>query len=74
MAIIGPTLLSGSLVCTVRRWLLKPSDLKKAVDEAASASSAQGGKLETAIAKGKKETALTEEEERELAELLEEDV
>lgn len=60
----GDTLVSVSIDCTVRRWPLKPSDLRAAKEAAASGK----GEMKE---EEKKESLLTEEEERELAELME---
>lgn len=57
-------LISVSIDCTVRRWPLKPSELKVAKEAAE-----KGGK--DVVEEKKEESLLTEEEERELAELME---
>lgn len=57
----GNTLVSVSIDCTIRRWSLKPADLKAAREAAIS-----GARKE----KEEPISMLTEEEERELAELM----
>lgn len=52
---------------TVRQWSLRPSDLQEAVDLA------KKGPPEEEEPKAEAETMLTEEEERELAELMGDD-
>lgn len=66
----GQRLVSVSIDATVRRWSLKGADVKKAREEAEKAREGEGAEAE---AEGKKEGLLTEEEERELAELMDED-
>lgn len=56
-------MVSISIDCTVRRWSLKPADLRAAKE------AAENGKGEVKEKK-KEESLLTEEEERELAELM----
>ncbi|KAL2828402.1 WD40-repeat-containing domain protein [Aspergillus cavernicola] len=65
LVLLGLTLVSVSIDATVRQWSLKPDDLRDAVAEAA--------KPPTEEPSANPESALTEEEERELAELMEED-
>ncbi|KAL4809396.1 WD40-repeat-containing domain protein [Aspergillus unguis] len=65
LALLGTTLVSVSIDATVRQWSLKPDDLRNAV--------AQASKPPLDEEPLSSEPKLTEEEERELAELLEED-
>ncbi|KAL4934648.1 WD40 repeat domain-containing protein [Aspergillus undulatus] len=65
LVLLGSTLVSVSIDATVRQWSLKPDDLRNAV--------AQATKPPTDEQAANPESMLTEEEERELAELLEED-
>jgi len=60
---------SISIDNTVRKWSLRPVDLAKAVEE--KKTQEQGIKEETV--REMKESFLTEEEERELAELMDDD-
>jgi len=60
---------SISIDKTVRKWSLRPVDLAKAVEEKKARE--QGIKEETV--EEEKESFLTEEEERELAELMDND-
>jgi hypothetical protein len=70
LALLGQTLLSVSIDCTIRQWSLKPKDLQAAIAAAEEAKKVGGIKEEPL--KPKKTTALiTEDEERELAELME---
>jgi hypothetical protein len=61
---VGSTLVSVSIDATIRRWSLKPADLERAREEANSQSQAEPTETQP-------ESMLTEEEERELAELME---
>ncbi|KAL2865362.1 WD40 repeat domain-containing protein [Aspergillus lucknowensis] len=65
LALVGSILASISIDATVRQWSLKAEDLQNAV--------ARATKPPADEQPGKPESMLTEEEERELAELLEED-
>jgi hypothetical protein len=60
--------LSVSIDCTIRQWSLKPKDLQAAV---AAAEEAKIGEREEATPGPKATTLITEDEERELAELME---
>lgn len=62
LCIVGRTAVSVSIDGTIRRWSLKPEDIKKAIVE-----SEQGAELKE---DKPKESLLTEDEERELAELM----
>lgn len=53
-----------SIDATIRRWSLRPADLLKAIEEAKKPREEE---------KPKQESMLTEEEERELAELMADD-
>ncbi|KAH7046655.1 WD domain-containing protein [Macrophomina phaseolina] len=66
----GQRLVSVSIDGTVRRWSLKGADVKSAREEA---EKLRKGVVADEEGEGKKEGLLTEEEERELAELMEED-
>lgn len=61
LALVGSTVVSVSIDATVRQWSLKPDELQRAVDKPASSEEPNANP----------ETMLTEEEERELAELME---
>ncbi|KAL1969331.1 hypothetical protein VTN77DRAFT_9523 [Rasamsonia byssochlamydoides] len=63
--LVGSTIVSVSIDATIRRWSLKPADLQRAREEA------QNKKIEEE--QPKQVSMLTEEEERELAELMAED-
>ncbi|KAF2146071.1 uncharacterized protein K452DRAFT_220152 [Aplosporella prunicola CBS 121167] len=63
-------LVSVSIDATVRRWSLKGPDLKRAKEEAERAREGADAPEEK---EGKKESLMTEDEERELAELMEDD-
>lgn len=65
LVLVGSTVVSVSIDGTVRQWSLQPSELQKAV-ELAKKGPVDEEKQNT-------ETALTEEEERELAELMGDD-
>ncbi|KAH8704024.1 WD40-repeat-containing domain protein [Talaromyces proteolyticus] len=66
LVLVGNTVVSVSIDATVRQWSLHPSELQKAKEEALN-------KKNTAEEPPKQESMLTEEEERELAELMGED-
>lgn len=66
----GQTLVSVSIDATVRRWSLKGTDVESAREEA---ERFRKGVVADEEGEAKKEGLLTEEEERELAELMEED-
>jgi hypothetical protein len=68
LAVLGNTLVSVSIDATVRRWSLEPRALKQAKEDAEKA--ARG---ETVEETKPKESLMTEEEERELAELMDDD-
>ncbi|CEN62655.1 Putative WD repeat protein [Aspergillus calidoustus] len=65
LVLLGLTLVSVGIDATIRQWSLKPDDLRNAIEQAtkppADEQTANAGSM------------LTEEEERELAELLEDD-
>ncbi|KAI9372699.1 WD40-repeat-containing domain protein [Aspergillus egyptiacus] len=65
LTLLGTTLVSVGIDATVRQWSLKPDDLRNAVAQATKPPSEEQS--------SNAEPMLTEEEERELAELLEED-
>ncbi|KAL4873721.1 hypothetical protein BDV12DRAFT_52043 [Aspergillus spectabilis] len=65
LVLLGLTLVSVSIDATVRQWSLKPEELRNAV--------AQATNPPTEEQSANPESMMTEEEERELAELLEED-
>lgn len=65
LLLIGHLLVSVSIDATIRKWSLRPADLQRAREEAQN----KGAEDE----EQKQAPMLTEEEERELAELLEED-
>lgn len=72
LVLLGQTLVTTSLDGTIRRWSLTPADLQAARTEAAETETEGGG----ALPKRKDKVPaplVTEDEERELAELLEED-
>jgi hypothetical protein len=68
LALLGQTLLSVSIDCTIRRWSLKPKDLQAAVT---AAEEAKIGGVKEATPEPKATALITEDEERELAELME---
>jgi len=63
LLLVGSAVISVSIDATIRRWSLKPTDLR-------SAKEAFENKGESHEQQPKKESLLTEEEERELAELM----
>lgn len=65
MLLIGSLLVSVSIDATIRQWSLKPVDLQKAIEEAEKKPAEEE--------QPKQESMLTEEEERELAELMGDD-
>ena len=65
MVLVGSTLVSVAIDGTIRQWSLEPNELQKAIDLA------KKGPLDEE--KPNTKTTLTEEEERELAELMGED-
>lgn len=65
MLLIGSLVVSVSIDATIRQWSLKPTDLQKAIEEAK--------KKPVEEEQPKQESMLTEEEERELAELMGDD-
>jgi WD40 repeat protein len=67
LCLIDDLVVSVSIDATMRQWSLKPADLAVAKEEAAKPKSGQ----EAEMVKANPETALTEEEERELRELME---
>jgi hypothetical protein len=62
----GDTVASVSIDGTIRQWSLKPEELRKAMAE----KTTKEGEKED---EGEKKSMLTEEEERELAELMDSD-
>jgi hypothetical protein len=68
LLLLDSTVISAGIDATLRRWSLRPDDLKKAKLEAEEIQAGKEIEKEPV-----KESMLTEEEERELAELLEED-
>ncbi|KAH0542617.1 hypothetical protein FGG08_003025 [Glutinoglossum americanum] len=69
LALLGQTLLSVSIDCTVRRWSLKQKDLQAAIAAAEEAKKVGGVMGEPS--KPMTVAIITEDEERELAELME---
>ncbi|RJE22985.1 WD repeat protein [Aspergillus sclerotialis] len=65
LVLMGSTVVSVSIDATIRQWSLKPDELQRAVERAKNPT-------EDDEAKPNPESMLTEEEERELAELLDE--
>lgn len=63
---MGSTVVSVSIDATIRQWSLIPDDLQRAVERAKNPTS------EEDEPKANPESMLTEEEERELAELMDE--
>lgn len=63
----GSTVVSVGIDATIRQWSLKPDELQSAVDKARKPTSDEEEQ------KANPESMLTEEEERELAELMEEE-
>ncbi|GMF75211.1 unnamed protein product [Aspergillus oryzae] len=66
LVLLGSTLVSVSIDATIRRWSLRPEDLQVAVERAKNTSIDEEPEPNPG-------SMLTEEEERELAELLEDD-
>ncbi|RAQ68116.1 WD repeat protein [Aspergillus flavus] len=66
LVLLGSTLVSVSIDATIRRWSLRPEDLQVAVERAKNTSVDEEPEPNPG-------SMLTEEEERELAELLEDD-
>jgi hypothetical protein len=64
--LVGSTVVSVSIDATIRQWSLKPADLQRAREEAQKIIAPKEEPQ-------KQESMLTEEEERELAELMEDD-
>ncbi|CAG8641515.1 1622_t:CDS:2 [Ambispora leptoticha] len=74
MAIRGTMVYTGSLDCTVRRWSVTAKDLIQSNDAEKSKSEYKSSSLSTTATKTKPDfSLLTEEEEKELAELMESD-
>ncbi|KAK6341033.1 hypothetical protein TWF696_009343 [Orbilia brochopaga] len=74
LAVVGTELISVSLDATIRKWSLKPADVKTAVEaargtEAGVDEEEEGG----AIGRSRSNSMLTAEEEQELAELMAEE-
>ncbi|KAF4187520.1 hypothetical protein CNMCM7927_003993 [Aspergillus lentulus] len=67
LVLIGSTVVSVSIDATIRQWSLRPDDLRTAVEKA------KRSKAEEEESEHNPESMLTEEEERELAELMNED-
>ncbi|GIJ83797.1 hypothetical protein Asppvi_002627 [Aspergillus pseudoviridinutans] len=67
LVLVGSTVVSVSIDATIRQWSLRPDDLRTAVEKAKKA------KAEEEEPEQNPESMLTEEEERELAELMNED-
>jgi F0F1-type ATP synthase epsilon subunit len=65
LVLIGSTVVSVSIDATIRQWSVRPADVQQAKEEAQ--------KTKTQEEQPKEESMLTEEEERELAELMGED-
>lgn len=59
---MGSTVVSVSIDATIRQWSLKPDELQRAIEKAKNPTEDE--------AKPNQESMLTEEEERELAELM----
>ncbi|KAI9785508.1 MAG: hypothetical protein M1839_009249 [Geoglossum umbratile] len=68
LALLGHVLVSVSIDCTIRQWSLKPNDLQAAI---VAAEEAKGGGAKEEPPKPKSTALITEDEERELAELME---
>ncbi|KAI9774857.1 MAG: hypothetical protein M1840_000073 [Geoglossum simile] len=69
LALLGQKLVSISIDCTIRQWSLKPKDLQAAIAAAEEEAKGCGAKEEPI--KPKPSALITEDEERELAELME---
>jgi WD40 repeat protein len=67
LCLIGDLVVSVSIDATVRQWSLKPADLATAREEAANPKAID----EAELVKANPEASLTEDEERELKELME---
>ncbi|KAH1428850.1 hypothetical protein KXX32_005141 [Aspergillus fumigatus] len=68
LVLIGSTIVSVSIDATIRQWSLRPDDLRTAVEKAKRVKAEEEEQSEQ-----NPESMLTEEEERELAELMNED-
>lgn len=66
LLLLGQTVVSVSIDATIRKWSLKPEDLRKAIAEA---DEAKKGPVEEKK-EPKKPSLMTAEEEQELAELM----
>ena len=67
LCLLGDSVVSVSIDATVRRWSLKPADLATAREQAANPKAIE----EAEAVKANPEASLTEDEERELRELME---
>lgn len=65
LVLIDSTVVSVSIDATIRQWSVRPADVQKAKEEAQNTKPQEE--------QPKEESMLTEEEERELAELMGED-
>lgn len=65
LALVGSTVVSVGIDATIRQWSVRPADIQKAKEEAQNKKPHEE--------QPKQESMLTEEEERELAELMGED-
>lgn len=71
LALVGSTVVSASIDGTVRTWSIEPKELQKFVEKRKQVGTPQELKMEEDPAVKKGGTQLTEEEERELLELME---
>ena len=67
LCLLGDLVVSVSIDSTVRRWSLEPADLATAREEAANPKAVE----EAEVVKANPDASLTEDEERELRELME---
>ena len=66
LLLVGSTVVSVGIDATIRQWSLKPDELQSAVDQAKKTTTDEEEQ------KPNPESMLTEEEEKELAELMDE--
>ena len=69
LLLMGSTVVSISIDATIRQWSLRPQDLTASREEAQAAKSGEIEEKHEPV----KDSVLTEDEERELAELMEEE-
>lgn len=68
LLLVGSTVISVGIDATIRQWSLRPDELQSAVDQAKKTTTGEEEEQ-----KPNPESMLTEEEEKELAELMDEE-